>query len=116
MVKGKFVGRVFRKFFIDEVPMVINLVRGDLKFFGVRPLSSHYLSLYPDEFQAYRNQFKPGLIPPFYVDMPQSLEEVIESEANYLKEYESHTFPFLVDVKYSFKAFYNIVINKARSK
>ena len=31
-------GRIMRKLWIDELPMLINLVRGQLKFVGVRPL------------------------------------------------------------------------------
>merc|ERR1712194_432188 len=33
------IGSFFRKFWIDELPMIINLVKGDLKIVGVRPLS-----------------------------------------------------------------------------
>ena len=42
-------GKMFRKYWIDELPMIWNLLRGDLKLVGVRPLSAHYLSLYSDE-------------------------------------------------------------------
>ena len=33
-------GRFFRKYWIDELPMITNLLNGDLKIVGVRPLSS----------------------------------------------------------------------------
>ena len=39
-------GKVFRKLWIDELPMIINFFKGDLKLVGVRPLSNHYLNLY----------------------------------------------------------------------
>ena len=38
-------GRLMRRFWIDELPMLVNLFRGDLKLVGVRPLSQHYFSL-----------------------------------------------------------------------
>ncbi len=107
-------GRFLRKYWLDELPMIINLLRGDLKLFGVRPISRHYLGLYPKEFQEYRKQFTPGLIPPFYADMPQTLEEIVASEARYLKAYEQS--PILTDVRYMWKAFCNIVFKRARSK
>ncbi len=107
------VGRFMRRCFLDELPMLINWLRGDLKLFGVRPLSKHYLSLYPEDFQQDRHQFKPGLIPPYYVDMPKTLIEIVDSEKRYLENYEKHG--WLTDIRYMGKAAYNIIIRKARS-
>ena len=107
-------GKIFRKYWIDELPMIWNLLRGDLKIVGVRPLSAHYLSLYSEELKQKRAGHKPGLIPPFYVDLPKTLEEIQESEMRYLTSYERY--PFFTDFKYFFAAFYNILIKKARSK
>ena len=107
-------GKIFRKYWIDELPMIWNLLRGDLKIVGVRPLSAHYLSLYSEELKHKRAGHKPGLIPPFYVDLPKTLEEIQESEMKYLRSYERH--PLFTDFKYFFAAFYNILIKKARSK
>lgn len=106
-------GRIFRKLWIDELPMIINMLRGELKLVGVRPLSQHYLSLYPEEFRERRKNYKPGLVPPFYVDLPKTFDEIIESERKYLDEYDKHK--AFADVKYLFKAFYNIFIKGARS-
>lgn len=107
-------GKIFRKYWIDELPMLFNLLKGDLKLVGVRPLSSHYLSLYSEELQELRNRHKPGLIPPFYVDMPKTLEEIQQSELRYLRAYEQQ--PLRTDLRYLFRAFYNIVVKMARSK
>jgi len=106
-------GRIMRKLWIDELPMLINLLRGDLKLVGVRPLSNQYFELYTDELKAKRTSTKPGLIPPFYADLPKTLEEIQESENRYLDSYFKH--PFLTDWKYFWKAGYNIVVKKARS-
>ncbi|MEX0968013.1 MAG: sugar transferase [Bacteroidia bacterium] len=107
-------GKVLRKFWLDELPMVWNLLKGEMKLVGVRPLSSHYLSLYSPELQEERLKFKPGLIPPFYVDMPETLEEIQQSELRYLRAYQKN--PILTDIKYFWKAIYNIVARQARSK
>lgn len=106
-------GRFMRRFWIDEIPMIWNILRGDLKIVGVRPLSDHYLSLYSEEHKQVRLQGKPGLIPPFYADMPHNLQEIMESEARYIKAYLKS--PITTDFNYGFKAFNNIVLRKARS-
>jgi lipopolysaccharide/colanic/teichoic acid biosynthesis glycosyltransferase len=106
-------GRIMRKLWIDELPMIINLLRGDLKLVGVRPLSQHYFELYSEELRAKRIKVKPGLVPPFYADLPKTLEEIQASEDRYLEAYFRN--PLLSDLKYFFKAFYNIVFRKARS-
>ncbi len=106
-------GKFFRKFWIDELPMLINFFRGDLKIVGVRPLSKHYFSLYSKELQEKRIKTKPGLIPPFYVDMPKTLDEIQASEHRYLDQYLKH--PFRTDWRYFWKAVWNILFKKARS-
>ncbi|MBL4706571.1 MAG: sugar transferase [Flavobacteriales bacterium] len=106
-------GRFFRKTFIDETPMLINLLKGDLGLVGVRPLSEHYLSLYPDHLKELRAKFTPGLVPPFYVHLPNTIEEIIESEITYLNERKLS--PFRTNAKYLRKACYNIIFKGARS-
>ena len=107
-------GRVFRKFWIDELPQVVNYLHGDLNLVGVRALSQHYFSLYPKEMQEFRTRFKPGLVPPYYADMPDSFEEIVDSERQYLQQKQQH--PFVTDLRYFGKAFYNIIFKNARSR
>ncbi len=107
------IGRIFRKLWIDELPMLINFVKGDLKLVGVRPLSQHYFNLYTEEIKLKRLKYKPGLIPPFYADLPKTLDEIMASEIRYLEAYDKS--PVLTDIRYFFKAFYNIIFKRARS-
>jgi lipopolysaccharide/colanic/teichoic acid biosynthesis glycosyltransferase len=107
-------GRFFRKYWLDELPMLINWFRGDVKLVGVRPLSHAKFNTYPADLQILRTRFKPGLVPPFYADMPKTQADMFKSELTYLLEYEIS--PFLTDVRYFFKAFHNIVFKRARSK
>lgn len=106
-------GRYLRKSFIDELPMLINILKGDMKLVGVRPISSHYMSLYDKELRLMRRMVKPGLVPPFYADMPKTLEEIQESEKRYIRAYIKA--PLKTDFEYFCKAFANIVFKKARS-
>jgi lipopolysaccharide/colanic/teichoic acid biosynthesis glycosyltransferase len=106
-------GRILRKYWLDELPMIINLFRGELKLVGLRPLTQHYLSLYNAKIISKRSTIKPGLIPPFYSDLPKTLEEIMTSEERYIDLYSEH--PFLTDVKYFYRSVTNILFRGARS-
>ncbi len=107
-------GHFMRKYWIDEFPMIINLIKGDMKIIGVRPLSAQYFSLYSKELQEKRVKFKPGLLPPFYADMPKDLDEIQASEMKYLEACEEKGV-FVTDIRYFFKIINNILFKKARS-
>ena len=106
-------GRVMRKLWIDELPMFINFFRGDMKLVGVRPLSEQYFQLYPEDLQQQRTSCKPGLVPPFYADLPVTFDDLLKSERKYLEAYEKS--PWLTDFKYFWAAWINIIFKKARS-
>lgn len=106
-------GRIMRRLWIDELPMLFNLFIGDLKLVGVRPLSIHYFNLFSKELQERRSKHRPGLIPPFYADMPETFEEIMASEMRYLEAYEKR--PFLTDFNYLRKALFNIIFRGKRS-
>ena len=54
------VGSFIRKFSIDELPQLINVIKGDMSFVGPRPLMPRYLKLYNME-QARRHEVRPGI-------------------------------------------------------
>lgn len=109
-------GKWMRKLWIDELPMFINVFKGDMKFVGVRPLSRHYFSLYRPEMQALRIKVKPGLLPPFYYEKhsPKNIEEVQASEQRYVNAYLAH--PFITDCKYFWGTIGNILFRGKHSK
>jgi len=53
-------GRLLRKLSIDELPQLINVLKGELSLVGPRPLLMEYLPLYSPE-QARRHNVKPGI-------------------------------------------------------
>jgi lipopolysaccharide/colanic/teichoic acid biosynthesis glycosyltransferase len=106
-------GAICRKIWLDELPGLINFLKGDMKIVGVRPLSRQYFDLYREDVRDRRIKYKPGLIPPFYADMPADLEEIQASELKYLDSYDKH--PFYTDIKYFFKSGWNILFHTARS-
>ena len=54
------VGAFIRKTSIDELPQLINVLKGDMALIGPRPLRVEYLSLY-NEWQARRHEVRPGI-------------------------------------------------------
>lgn len=54
------VGRFVRSTSIDELPQLINVLKGDMALIGPRPLLPQYLSLYSKE-QARRHEVRPGI-------------------------------------------------------
>lgn len=107
-------GIVMRRFWIDELPMLYNWIKGDLQLVGVRPLSVQYFNMYDKELKNMRKDVKPGLIPPFYADLPETFEEICESEKRYIRAFLKH--PLKTQWKYFWAAFKNIVFKGARSK
>ena len=107
-------GRIARKYWLDELPMLFNLLKGDMKLVGVRPISQHYFSLYTKELQDKRTRHTPGLLPPFYADMPKTLEEIEASEMRYLTMCEEKG-TLRTDFIYFWKIVFTIIFKRARS-
>jgi undecaprenyl phosphate N,N'-diacetylbacillosamine 1-phosphate transferase len=53
-------GKIIRKLSIDELPQLINVLKGDMSLIGPRPLLFKYVPLYTKE-QLRRHEVKPGI-------------------------------------------------------
>jgi len=106
-------GRFARRIWLDELPMIVNVIKGEIKLFGVRPLSNHYFNLYDDDLRDRRIRYKPGLLPPYYADMPAGLDGIQLSEMKYFDSWDKN--PLGTAVRYFAKSVYNIVFRSARS-
>lgn len=54
------VGSFVRKTSLDEIPQLVNVLKGDMSLIGPRPLLTNYMHLYND-FQNRRHEVKPGI-------------------------------------------------------
>lgn len=54
------VGAFVRKTSLDEIPQLLNVIKGDMSLIGPRPLLPEYLPLY-NESQNRRHEVKPGI-------------------------------------------------------
>lgn len=106
-------GKFLRKTWLDEMPQLFNIIKGDIFFIGLRPLSKEFLSLYPEKWRKERMKIKPGFVPPYYADCPKSFKEIIESEIRYYKAKKKH--PIKTDIIYFFKVVFNFLSGRART-
>jgi len=106
-------GKFLRRYWLDELPQLINVLKGEMKLVGVRPLSQRVFNDYPEDIKKMRLKYKPGCFPPYVALLMQNMEKSIEAEKIYLLEKEKH--PYTTDIKYFCKAVYNILTNKIRS-
>ncbi len=80
-------GKFLRKTSLDELPQLINIMKGEMSFIGPRPLLVEYLSLYTDE-QRMRHSVYPGLTGLAQVKGRNALkwEEKFELDIKYIQK------------------------------
>ena len=54
------IGKFVRKTSLDEIPQLLNVIKGDMSLIGPRPLLPEYLPMY-DEVQKRRHEVRPGI-------------------------------------------------------
>ena len=98
-------GKFLRKYSLDELPQLINVMKGDLSLVGPRPLLMEYLPLYTKE-QAKRHQVRPGITGWAQVNGRNAItwEEKFKFDVWYV---ENQT--FLLDIKILFLTFLKVI-------
>lgn len=88
-------GKFIRTTSIDELPSLLNIIKGDMSIIGPRPLPKRYLSRYSEK-QIRRHEVRPGLSNPSVVQgrNDQSWEAQFEGDVWYVEHIS-----FGVDVK-----------------
>jgi hypothetical protein len=105
-------GKGLRRFWIDELPQLINVLRGEMKLVGLRPLSIVRFNEFPEDLKAERINYKPGCIPPYIaLNMPGDRESII-AERIYIDDLRRH--PRTTDLRYFFMAVFNMLFNRIK--
>lgn len=83
------VGRVLRKTKLDELPELLNVIRGDLSLVGPRPEVPRYVAMYPAEMREVLQRYRPGITDPATIQF-RNEEEILaratDPEAAYVEE------------------------------
>jgi len=101
-------GSFIRKTSIDELPQLINVIKGDMSLIGPRPLLQQYLSLY-NEKQFRRHEVRPGITGWAQVNGRNTLswDKKFEMDVWYVDNYS-----FFIDMKILFKTIKNVFLAK----
>ena len=106
-------GKWMRKYGFDELPQLINVLKGEMKLVGLRPLSRVRFNEFPDDLKTERIKYKPGCIPPYIALCMPDDKMNIKAERIYISDLSLH--PRSTDIRYFLKAVYNILTNKVSS-
>jgi len=102
------IGKFVRKTSLDEIPQMINVLKGDMSLIGPRPLLVKYLPLYNLE-QKKRHLVKPGITGWAQVNGRNAItwDKKFELDCWYV-----NNISFILDIKIFIKTIRNIVISK----
>lgn len=104
-----------RRWGIDEIPQIINIIKGEMTIIGPRPLTPQDFSILPKELIELRKKVKPGWFNPKYVSHnPFDFQTVVETEMDYIKSKLRK--PFRTDIKYLFLIVFNIFFRGVRCR
>ena len=109
------IGKFIRTTSLDEIPQLINVIKGDMSIVGPRPLLIEYLPLYSD-FQKQRHNVKPGITGYAQVNGRNALKwkKKFELDIYYVKKI-SFTLDCEIVFKTIVKVFLRSDINKANA-
>lgn len=93
-------GKIYRKYWLDELPQLLDWFRGSIKLVGIRAMSQHFFSLYTKEYQDLFYSVKPGIVSPIFDEGTDSFEMIQQIEQEYLEKYKKS--PWKTDVEYFF--------------
>lgn len=99
------IGTFVRKTSLDEIPQLLNVLKGDMSLIGPRPLLPEYLSIYND-FQKKRHDVRPGITGWAQINGRNAIswEKKFEYDVWYVKNIS-----FILDLKVIFKTFQNVI-------
>lgn len=106
------IGKIIRKTSLDEIPQLINVLRGDMSLVGPRPLLVEYLELYNSD-QARRHEERPGVTGWAQINGRNTISW--QQKFDYDIWYVDHL-SFALDLKILFRTLWNVIRGKGVSQ
>lgn len=99
------IGAFVRKTSLDEIPQLLNVIKGEMSIVGPRPLLTNYVHLYND-FQNRRHEVKPGITGLAQVNGRNAIswDEKFAYDVQYVDKIS-----FILDVKILFKTVQKVI-------
>lgn len=102
------IGKFVRKTSIDEIPQLLNVIKGDMSLIGPRPLLPQYLPIYSER-QNKRHLVKPGITGWAQVNGRNAISWNQKFEYDY---WYVENLSFVLDVKIIFKTIQKVVVSE----
>lgn len=101
-------GKLVRKYSLDEIPQLINVIKGDMSLVGPRPLLEEYIPLYSG-YQIRRHEVRPGVSGWAQVNGRNAIswEKKFELDVWYVENLS-----FWLDLRILLMTFYNVLLGK----
>lgn len=90
------VGKFLRKTKLDELPQLINVLKGDMSFVGPRPEVRTYIELYPQRWREVHS-VRPGITDPASIEF-RNEEDILAAAEDPEREYRDEILPRKLDL------------------
>lgn len=102
------IGRILRKTSIDEIPQILNVLKGDMSIIGPRPDTPDWLTLYPEEYKVFLT-VRPGITGHCQAYYRNSADEETKMKSD--ADYATHC-TFWNDIKIILKTIEVVLLRK----
>lgn len=90
------IGHVLRKYKFDELPQLINVLKGEMSLVGPRPEVPEYVAFYPDDVRNIVLSVPPGMTDKASIEFVNE-NELLSGSADPVKDYKNKVLPIKLD-------------------
>lgn len=101
------IGKFLRKYKIDELPQLFNVLKGEMSFVGPRPEVKEYVELYESDYQRLL-RIRPGITDPASLRFSDE-EAILSLSENWEEEYKKRILPEKIALSLSYVENHNII-------